>query len=174
MGKKKINILLLLTVLGLWGTVAYKYIGHFFHENTQLDLSENLANITLPKTIKKDPFVLSTLTSDPFLKKNISPTPGPDVITEPIIPLPNIPKIINKPKPVLKPVKTETPFPEVKYYGFIKSKEKAEELILLKINNQLYKTRTNADCQGVSIIKIYRDSIEVRFEKRKAVIYKNR
>lgn len=165
--KKNINIILILAVSGLWGTVIFKYIKQFFQdEKADLSLTAT-SNIILPKEVKRDTFHLVALPVDPFLKKAYTPQPPTQhmVVTQKIN---RQPKKVS-PTPVIKEV---TPFPEIHYYGFIKSKDKTEELILIKVNNTLYKTRPNADCQGVVIKKIYRDSIEVKFEKQKAVIHK--
>lgn len=168
--KKNINIILILAVLGLWGTVVFKYVKHFFQEEPSTLAGTSISNVMLPKAIQKDTFALTALSVDPFLKKSYSPAPTPPVavVAPTIHPTPK-----KAPKKVLPPVVKEvTPFPEIHYYGFIKSSDKADELILIKVNRSLYKTRLNAECQGVVIKKVYRDSIEVKFDNRKATIHK--
>ncbi|WP_375605637.1 hypothetical protein [Flavobacterium davisii] len=172
MMKKKINIILLIGVLGLWGTVIYKYISHFFQaKQTEINYQNNILT-KLPAKIEKDTFLLSSLSIDPFLKSRNEPKIEN---TKPFVnnSLPKPKKEI--PKPV-KPVKIieETPFPDVKFYGYIKTQGNEEELILVRINNHLFKTRLNADCNGVLIKKIYRDSLEVKFEKRKLIVIRQR
>ena len=125
-----------------------------------------------PSKMVKDTFALVSLSTDPFLKQTAVKEDKPVVATSSassgfIKPKKIAPKVV---KPVV--VKVETPLPEVKYFGYIKSKEKTEELILVKVNTTLYKTRLNSDCAGVVIKEIYRDSIEIAFEKRKVVIRK--
>lgn len=163
--KKKVNILLAAIVLGLWGTVMYKYVNRFFYsENTQA-LAEKNFDLNLPNKIQKDTFELKPLGNDPFLNKSY---------TKPLVRTPTIASYVPKPKVKPQPIKPKTvaPFPIVKYFGFIKSSEKKEELILLKINNTLHKTRLNGNCDGVTIKKIFRDSILVVFEKETRVIKK--
>ena len=63
-------------------------------------------------------------------------------------------------------------WPNITYYGYIKSKDKIEELILVKIDNQLYKLRKNSNINGLIINKVYKDSIEVSFNKNKKFLYK--
>ena len=67
-----------------------------------------------------------------------------------------------KPKAAPKPT-AGIPFPSVNYYGYIKSKDKKEELILLKVNNRLERVRLNSDINGLVIKKIYKDSVTVFF-----------
>ena len=170
--KKKLNVVLILVVLGLWGTVIYKYVHRFFADEASALSNATAGNVFVPAQIKKDTFALVALSHDPFLKRTLAGAgenhPKP-VAT---------PSYAYKPRKVAAPKKkepivvSEVPFPEVKYYGFIKSKDKAEELILIKVNTTLYKTRPNSDCQGVVIKKAYRDSLEVKFGKIKAVIRK--
>lgn len=166
--KKNINIILILAVLGLWGTVILKYVKHFFQDEQTNLAATTISNVVLPKEIKKDTFQLAALPVDPFLKRTYTPQPSTVVVAPKTNPQPK-----KEPKKVLPPVVKEvTPFPEIHYYGFIKSSDKADELILVKVNRSLYKTRLNAECQGVVIKKVYRDSIEVKFDNRKAIIHK--
>jgi hypothetical protein len=51
-----------------------------------------------------------------------------------------------------------------------KSKDKTEELILVKIDNELHKLRKNATVDGLIIKKVFNDSIEVVFNIEKRVI----
>lgn len=174
--KKKLNIILLLGVLGLWSTVVYKYVSHFFQDGqTEVSFQNNIVT-KLPAKIEKDTFSLSSLPTDPFLKSGSLPKTAPPktiLINSTSSSLPKPKKVTPKP---IKPVKIieEAPFPDVKFYGYIKSQDKVEELILVKVNNSLYRTRLNADCNGVLIKKIYRDSLEVKFEKRKLTVLRQR
>ena len=162
MSKKRINIGLLILVLALWGTVGYKTVNQYFfskevaftdvQSNTKFNLSQ----------IKKDTFNLEYINRDPFLN-NSNVILKPNVVTKKA----NVkPKVIIKtilPKPIIN-------WPSVSYYGYIKSKEKTEELILVKISNQLHKLRKNSEVDGLIIKKVFNDSIEVFFNKEKRVI----
>lgn len=152
--KKMINAVLIIVVVSLWGTVSYKYINRFFGENEVFyDTPENYNFDTL-SVISKDTFKLQPLTKDPFLNK---------IVTQPKIQSSSIPKqSIIKKEPVLK---TPIQFPAVQYYGYIKSKDKKEELILVRINNRLERVRLNDNIDGLIINKIYKDSIVVNFNK---------
>lgn len=163
--KKKINIVLIIIVLGLWFTVLFKYVNRFFYSNETNFSTKVAINTKLINKIRKDTFELKPLGNDPFLNKTYNKPVVRTRILASYVPKPKV-----NPQPVK--VKTVTPFPIVKYFGFIKSSEKKEELILLKVNNNLHKTRLNGNCDGVIVKKIFRDSIQVVFEKETRVIKK--
>ena len=154
LNKKMINAVLIIIVVSLWGTVSYKYINRFFGDNEVFyDTSENYNFDTL-SVISKDTFKLQPLTKDPFLNK---------IVTQPKVQSSPVPKQpIVKKEPILK---SPIPFPALQYYGYIKSKDKEEELILVKINNRLERVRLNDNIDGLIINKIYKDSIVVNFNK---------
>ncbi len=163
--KKKINILLAAVVLGLWGTVMYKYVNRFFYSENTLTLTEKNLDLNLPDKIQKDTFELKPLGNDPFLNKSYM---------KPLVKKTTLTGYVPKTKVKSQPIKSKTvaPFPTVKYFGFIKSSERKEELILLKINNTLHKTRLNGNCDGVTVKKIYKDSIQIIFDKETRMIKK--
>lgn len=163
MSKKRINIALLILVLGLWGTVGYKTINQYFFSK-EVALSDVQSNATFNfSQIKKDTFHLEAVQRDPFLNKN-SVVQHENPVVKKIY---SQPKVVNKPIIQPKPIIN---WPSVSYYGYIKSKEKSEELILVKIDNELHKLRKNSDVDGLVIKKVYNDSIEVLFNIEKRVI----
>jgi hypothetical protein len=163
MNKKHINIVLIVVVVGLWGTVLYKYVNRFFVTEDLPYTSQNLSMPIIAK-IKKDSFTIQPLERDPFLGKLLVKKQNdfrPNVvIKQPIV----------KKAPEIKITK---PFPRVQYYGYIKSQDKSEKLILLKVNNKLERLRLKANIDGLIIEKIYKDSIEVLFNKEKRVFIRN-
>jgi hypothetical protein len=163
--KKKVNIILTMVMLCLWGTVGYKYVNRFFVSDEAPTLKEAGLTTNMSNKIKKDTFDLKPLGNDPFLNKRLS---------KPIIKAHVVTRYVAKPKlnPEPKKLKIITPFPTVKYFGFIKSQDKKEELILLKINNTLHKTRLNGNCDGIMVKKIYKDSVQVIFGKETRIIKK--
>jgi hypothetical protein len=163
MSKKRINIALLLLVLGLWGTVGYKTINQYFFSE-KLTLSNVKLNTKFNfNQIKKDTFNLKPISRDPFLNKNSEPTVHTIIVKRPY----STPKVVTQ--PVIKP-KPIINWPMVSYYGYIKSKDKTEELILVKIDNQLHKLRKNSEVDGLIIKNVFNDSIEVFFNKEKRVV----
>lgn len=168
MPKKRLNIILILIVLGLWGTVAYKSINRFFSSEQIVMANANSGQNFSFKRIEKDTFQLSKLNRDPFLDKSLVGNTNP-------LPVKKVSyvKAINKPKSIETP-KPSPIWPQVSYYGYIKSHQKTEELILVKIDNKLLKVRKNQSIEGVIIKRIFNDSIEVGFNKEKKFVYINR
>jgi hypothetical protein len=164
MTKKRINIVLIAVVLLLWGLIGYKTINQYFCSNTIMpNEPKNFSNKNLSQ-IDKDTFNLIAVSRDPFL----------NTIKEVVIQKP----IVQKSYPVQKiekPIVYKEPmvWPQISYYGYIKSKEKTKELILVKIAKQLYKLRKDDLVEGVIIKKVFNDSIEVVFNKEKKVIQVN-
>ena len=163
MSKKRINIALLILVLALWGTVGYKSMNQYFFPK-EIALNDVQSNSTFNfSQIKKDTFNLEPIQKDPFLNKNNFNLNQNTVVKKVYVQ----PKVINKPP--VQP-KSIINWPSVSYYGYIKSKDKTEELILVKIDNELHKLRKNAAIDGLIIKKVFNDSIEVLFNKEKRVI----
>jgi hypothetical protein len=163
MSKKRINIALLILVMSLWGRVGYKTVSQYFFSK-EVALSDIQSNSTFNfSQIKKDTFHLEIIQRDPFLNKS-SVNPNQIAVVKKVYVQP---KIITKPPIQPKPIIN---WPSVSYYGYIKSKDKTEELILVKIENQLHKLRKNATIDGLIIKRVFNDSIEVVFNKEKRVI----
>ncbi len=165
MPKKRLNIILILLVLGLWGTVAYKSLNRFFPPENGANESNNVSQSFNIKRIEKDTFSLEKLPRDPFLSRVLEVKSSPVVIKS-FVPRA---KDIKTPKPVMN--KPLIVWPKVYYYGYIKSHQKTEELILVKIDNRLLKVRKNQDIEGLVIKRIFKDSIEVGFNKEKKFVH---
>ncbi|WP_426065121.1 hypothetical protein [Flavobacterium sp. DSP2-3-1] len=166
--KKKINSILIIVVLGLWGAVAYKTISQYFFSKELVANKTELNDELNLNQINKDTFNLGKVARDPFLnrqnpvhnfisKKYYSKIPNAKIKTNPIVLKPKI--IIN--------------WPLISYHGYITSKEKNEQLILVKIDNRLYKLRKNDEIGGVTVKELYNDSIELNFNKEKKIIRYN-
>ncbi|TGD56845.1 hypothetical protein [Flavobacterium humi] len=165
MSKKKINIALILVVLGLWGTVAYRAASqYFFSDEMTLKGIQDQANVNFSK-IEKDTFALEAIGRDPFLNKSTAP------VEKPIDFKPSVPRKITPSQPKIIKPKEVVAWPEIHYYGYIKSRERKEELILVKIENRLYKLRKNDQVDGMFIRKVYNDSVEVYFNKEKRIVH---
>ncbi|KLT68387.1 hypothetical protein AB674_18330 [Flavobacterium sp. ABG] len=168
MVKKKINIILIIAVLALWGTVGYRTINRQFSSNeVSLENESQLKNITLNQ-INKDTFELEKINRDPFLNKQFQTTPT--VVTR---------KVISNYIPVKKTTAAVVPkidnslkWPVLSYHGYIVSKERNEDLVLLKINSKLCRLRLNVPSNGVLVKKNYKDSIEVYFNSQSRIIKK--
>ena len=118
--------------------------------------------------IKRNDFDISTIKSDPFginekrKKKSI-------VNTQPKTSLSSTAK-----KKILKKL-----WPDITYFGFVKSNANTTRLALLKINNRVYRKREKEDINDILIKKVYNDSIilslnnEIKTIKRVNEEFKN-
>lgn len=165
MGKKKINIILIIVVLALWGTVGFRVVNrHFISNNETIENSLQKNNFTL-KLIDKDTFKLEKVDRDPFLNKQFQTENTTSK------------RIVSNFSPIKKATVPKAPttdqalsWPQLIYYGYIGSKEKKEELVLLKIDSKLCKLKLNESYNGVIVKKKYKDSIEVFFNTQKRII----
>ncbi|MBF4508386.1 hypothetical protein IRZ83_17040 [Flavobacterium sp. JLP] len=165
MAKKKINIILIIVVLGLWGTVGYRAINRQFSSSEMILEKENQHGNTTINQINKDTFKLEKINRDPFLNKEFQ--------TAVAVPR----KILSHSyyKPVKKAVTPTAPksdpnlhWPALTYYGYIGSKN--EELVLLKIDSKVCKLKVNDPINGLIVKKRYKDSIEVSFNTQTKMI----
>ncbi|WNM19456.1 hypothetical protein [Flavobacterium capsici] len=157
MSKKKINIALLVIVLGLWGTVIYRYVRHFFFA-PEIEVFQSTKNFSGKLTnSSKDTFELKPLERDPFLVLNYR-NPNPIITHQ----RNSSTKVNIKKEPVSK---VKRPFPKIIYYGHILSEEKKKETILLSVAGKFLKLSLNEQKENVKVISFNRDSIKVAFEK---------
>nr|WP_294922404.1 hypothetical protein [uncultured Flavobacterium sp.] len=161
MAKKKINIILILVVLGLWGTVGYRALYRQFSNIEIIDTKQNQKNNVSIKQINKDTFELEKINRDPFLNKEQNTS----VVVRPISHT-SVKKTVVK--TVQKP-QSNLSWPTLKYYGYLKSKDK--ELVLLKIDSKLYHLKLNEPQNGLIIKKKYKDSILVFFNSETKMIH---
>lgn len=164
MMKKKVNIVLILAVLSIWGAAGYRYISNYFREKDVLSYHEKDFITTQQIKIIRDTFELRPLPRDPFLN---------NIIIER-----QVPKRISK--AVMKPVaaqKAKEPliWPDIQYLGFIESKDqKNKELILVKVNGGLFRMHKGELNSDVLIKNIYKDSIKVLYKKEERIFKRNR
>lgn len=163
MAKKKINIILIIVVLGLWGTVGFKTVNRYFGDNSIITNTKTLTKDVSLKKIDKDTFELEKINRDPFLNKEYQDNPVPKPVTY-HHPIKKTTPVIKIPKPVVN-----INWPALKYYGYLKSKD--QELVLLKIDSKLHKLKLNDPVNGLVVRKKYKDSIEVFFNSEARIIH---
>lgn len=160
--KKKVNILLIIAVLGLWGTVSYRFFKNFFYKDAGVAVTANVQASKFSISAR-DTFMLRPLEHDPFLSSkgggiNRGSTHWVSVKKR-------MPKVNDVKKPV-------APWPKISYYGFIKS-EKNEELALIKIDDVLYKMHKKETKNSVTLKIIDKDSAGVVYKKELKFIEKS-
>jgi hypothetical protein len=165
MVKKKINIILIVVVLGLWGSVFYKTINRFF-TSKELAVNTTSGSATVKfNRINKDTFALENVARDPFLNKQVQ-----EVVSRPqrqYVPNHSGGPVIKKaaPTPTMKHLIV---WPAISYHGYIK--DSRGEMVILKIDSKMFRLRKNDLVDGLMIKKISSDSLEVDFNKEKKTI----
>ena len=162
MSKRVINGLLLVFTLSLWAGLGYTY---FKSQNGGVPTVMISADNTAPlPNLKKDTVVLQAHYRDPFLGKLVMVKKQAT----------NTVKTASVKQAVQKtPSRTEIFWPNVTYLGFIKDKEGKSPLIMLRINQQLYRKKIGElVAEGISIHKFYKDSIQLDFNGQKIMIKK--
>lgn len=168
--KKRINIVLIMVVLGLWGTVGYKAINNYFFSEKLAIKTINFNSVLNAAQINKDTFHMESVMRDPFLNKQ-ERVHNPVSVTRMSHSRPSKIKK-NIAAPIVKSRQEYINWPSISYYGYIKSKVNNEELILVKINEMMYKLRINEQVEGVTLMKVYKDSIEFNFNSTRKIIRK--
>ena len=149
MNRKYLNSTLIVLLVIIWGSVFYKYFGD------KKSLEKNQYAINLEPNynkdygIAKDTFLLKLIDRDPFGVSRVKRV--------------NISKPLTKKatKKVKLTLKKSMVWPAISYHGFVKSEHSATRLILLKIDNKVYRKREKEIVSGVTLVKVYNDSLIV-------------
>lgn len=148
--KKKLNILLICAVSIIWGAIIYRLVSQYFF-TPKVALNYAITNENKLKITEKDTFDLQNLSRDPFMGTISAGTPARTTRQHKTF-------FTAKPKPALT-------WPQIKYFGFIKSKDHKGELVLIQINGRLNKLKKGEIKDNITVKRIYKDSIELGFNK---------
>lgn len=154
MKNKKFLYILLPAVLVIWGSIFYK----IYTSVKGTDIPESLASMKNMKEEpqeKEDTFSLLLNYRDPFLGKHGG--------------------VVNRPAIKASDEKTKVQkiqWPNIIYHGFIKNKSTKKVLALLEINGRESNIAAGNTIEGVSVKKIFKDSIIVAFKGEKKTIKK--
>lgn len=157
MNKKRLNSVLLIGVVAIWGLLIYKFFGNSFMKHDEPQNSAVIINEELPITIGKDTFKLKTYNRDPFLEKTIK----------------NEYSKYNKGLKIKEA--TVVKWPQLQYLGFVKESTAKEPLLLLKVNGKLMRKKSSFEFyEGLEVLKFYKDSLLLRLNSNEKVLLKNR
>jgi hypothetical protein len=150
MKNKRVVFILLPIVLIIWGAVIYRI---YFAVKQKQILNVKTSMPRIKADLNTEEFVIVANYRDPFLvsEKNDKPK---------IV----VPKSVAKSQPLN--------WPNIKYNGSIKNKISSKQLILLNINSKDRIMKIHQTTDGVMLNKVYKDSVEVLFEKEKKTIKK--
>ncbi|WP_179008667.1 hypothetical protein [Winogradskyella forsetii] len=160
MSKKNINRVLIVVVSLIWGVLIYKFVNTFFVSSPiEADTIVSQETIDIP-LIAKDTFNLKAYERDPFLGTLNKPSKS---ITNKVYSL-----------TVKKEVPVNQKWPKIQYLGFVKQEKSNDPLLLIKIDNRLYRNKISGEImESLNIISFYKDSIEVSFNNERRIIKKN-
>ncbi|MEE9363944.1 MAG: hypothetical protein V3U92_15190 [Cellulophaga sp.] len=148
MERKKINKVLIVVVILIWGIVLYKFVSPYFKQTANNVLTAELLTKEL-KVIakKKDTVALNLIDRDPFLGKPFykKKRVGREKIAKKTSVIKVTPKIIE--------------WPKITYLGFVKSKKNARRLGLVRVDGKLYRVNKKEVIQGVMVLDIYNEYI---------------
>ncbi len=155
--KKLIYVLLPLMIL-IWGLVIYRIFG-FIDGNDSPDIQPVHLPDTGDETVKlPDSFTIKADYRDPFLK-NVNYTPPP--------------KKTKTPVKVKKPKKPAVNWSFVQYKGRITNQNSGKTIAVLEINKKRYLVAKGDSAAGVTLLKIFPDSVQVGYRQEKGFIKKH-
>ncbi len=162
MKNKKLLYLLIPCTLLLWGMVVYKIFSVVSSDDDHVafrgaEFTESTTDKTLSDTFSINP----TTYRDPFLgtiKKNNNIITNRNAAT------------IKIDKPTTGSIVTL--FPKITYGGVIKNNKSKKQLALVLINGQSCIMKIGDIMSDVELIKVFRDSIEVKYFKESRFILK--
>ncbi|MCF6133372.1 hypothetical protein [Flavobacterium wongokense] len=157
--KKKLNIVLLLLVLCLWGAVIYKYVNQYFSKNEPVSYVNTANYSTKTEIVKKDTFELNRIARDPFLGGYASVVKSNNSNS--------VRRVFPRREVKKEPLKVNiSRFPNVQYFGFIKAIDKtSQEMILLGVDGKFLRLHLNQDSDGLKVTALNKDSIKVNYNK---------
>lgn len=163
MKNKKLLYILIPVVLLVWGVIIYRIFNVVnssgSNEVRKSSFVENTVNETLIDTFSihpnyRDPFISKRAKKTTFENKVVSTITKPDLIK----------KVSN----VVVPLSNK--WPSIVYNGLIKNERSNKQLALVQINGQSNILQLGNVAEGVELTKIFRDSIEVKFNSEKRFI----
>jgi|SRR5690554_547156 len=169
MNKKLLIIVLGIIVLGIWIKVVSKIFNQFNDGDTTLIEGATKEIVDLSKFIKRDTVPKPILGyRDPFLgeKKRVTRKRIKNVQSN----TPEIRRVRNRSNGENVEI---TPWPQIKYHGFVKVSGTDSGTLLLKVNGQIYKVREGEQLNNeFTIKKAFRDSILIVRNEEIKTFYK--
>lgn len=146
MNKKYLNIILIILLCFIWGSVIYKY---FIKNESLKEQHQEVINLNANYNyvVIKDTFKLNINNKDPF---KVSKNKFYSKIVKPL-----------EKKALKKSTKSNTLWPNISYYGFVRGEKNKTKLALIEVNNRLYRKRENEKIEDLYLLKAYGDSVIV-------------
>jgi hypothetical protein len=161
MKNKKMLYVLIPAVLLVWGMIIYKIVSPVSGGDNITGLQNNQFALSSTTEILNDTFSINPNYRDPFLGKTTKKS-NPSENKESNADI----------DPIKKNTATSTKWPSLIYGGMIKNQKSNKQLVLIQINGQSSSIKLGEVINGIELIKIFRDSIEVRFGKENKFVGK--
>ena len=162
MKNKKLLYVLIPAVLLVWGIIIYKIVAPGSGGDDTSPLKNNEFITSSSTEILNDTFSINPNYRDPFLGKSIKKT----------IPSENKVSNVTIPTVIKKTTEPTIKWPSVIYAGLIKNKKSNKQLVLIQINGQSSSIKVGEIINGIELINIFKDSIEVKFGNEKKFVVK--
>jgi hypothetical protein len=165
MKSKKSMYVLLPVVLGIWGTIGWKiYTG--LQDKTQADAAPQKAASLLIDDAQADSIPLVAQYRDPFLDGSVAPRvqhASQDQKKQGV-----------QANPLPKQTLVETPaqWPQIAYNGLIKRNGEEKVVGFLNVDGQSHFVKPGDKAGAVTVVKLWKDSIQVSWNKLQRVIRK--
>ncbi len=166
MKNKTVRYILIFLVVLIWGTVGYKIFTYVNSDDEEV-VTQNTTQHKNEQSTVTDTFQLAANYRDPFLGKSIVTT---------IQGNPNNQKVIKieKQKEIPKIEKTAINWPKLSYQGIIINQKSKNQTGLLKINGKDFIIHPGNIVAEVEILKLYNDSVTVKYSGEIKTMFKNK
>ncbi len=144
---------MLIAVLGVWSTIAYKFIRSLDPDTPEVIL-QNTNVLFKPKTnTKVDTFSIQKMERDPFLGTLASNKTK------------TIKSITKKPKP-----KNPVNAPKVTYGGMVKKQKSSNPIFVLNINSKQYLLKQGQQADSVKLIRGNTKEVQIYYNNKTQTI----
>ncbi|MGC1633074.1 MAG: hypothetical protein WA749_13265 [Gelidibacter sp.] len=154
MKNKTKTYILLVTVLGVWGIIAYKMISAIRPAPPEIASHEQLTDFKPKQEVKRDTFSITPVSRDPFLG-NLT---AKSVIPPSRHPIKNSPEIV----PVENPLIT--------YGGLIKKQNNDAQIFVLNINSTQYLLKKGQRVNDVTLVRGNSKEVVIRYKNAQQTI----
>lgn len=157
--KKKVNIVLIVVIVVVYGGIAYKYFRNATPQEQMITATPTGNELLIPENIREQEkvFILNLSNRDPFLDKK-------HTIRSNTRSIPSIPTKTKKLKTRKMPI--DMNWPTITYLGFSKSNNQTKRTAVLRIDGKLYRKREGGMIDKMKIIKIANDSVYIGLNKK--------
>lgn len=163
MKNKKLLYVLIPAVLLVWGIIIYKIVAPASLEENTTGLQNIQFASNSTTEILSDTFSINPNYRDPFLSKEVKKS----------IPSENkVSNVVAAPAVIKKITEPSIKWPALIYSGLIKNQKSNKQLVLISINGQSSSIKIGEVINGIELMKVFKDSIEVKFGNEKKFVVK--